>query len=233
MKNIQPRVPWYLLSNVFVFSHLFLVSSLTHSSSPFPIFTIHSESLHSRKQAKTVHTVSSTSGTVLKRLHPNMLLSGQSLSRFYLKVCPPQLQSAKHTTVQAGYRKEEPIFPFQIQRCCSKCPYFIFKAALLPSAVFKIREHNYNSPQHKESHLHRSSLAQAQILLHTCIQSLLSHSCKFHFHMGFQQHIHQYLQIVRPRQEYMVILNQNDKKIYVVDVQPEKQKMQELTKSTE
>lgn len=54
-----------------------------------------------------------------------------------------------------------------------------------------------------QSHLHRSSLAQAQILLHRCIRSLLSHSCKFRFHMGFQQHIHQYLQVVRPRQEYM------------------------------
>lgn len=48
--------------------------------------------------------------------------------------------------------------------------------------------------------------------------------------MGFQQHIHQYLQVVRPRQEYMVTPNQNDKKTYVADVQPEKQKMQELTK---
>lgn len=51
--------------------------------------------------------------------------------------------------------------------------------------------------------------------------------------MGFQQHIHQYLQVVRPRQEYMVTPNQNDKKIYVADVQPEKQKMQELSTELE
>lgn len=69
-----------------------------------------------------------------------MLLSGQSLSRYYLEACSLNLQLEKGTTVQGGYRKEEPIFLFQIKMHCSKCPYFSCQAALLSPIVSEIRK---------------------------------------------------------------------------------------------
>lgn len=74
--------------------------------------------------------------------------------------------------------------------------------------IFEMRDQSMKNTQPRGSmvivlycvnHLHRSSSVRAQIPQRRCIQSLPPHSCKFHFHTGFRQHIHQYLQAVKAR----------------------------------
>lgn len=81
--------------------------------------------------------------------------------------------------------------------------YFFLSSFTVPSCVWsqELFEHTTTMTvlNTRESHLHRSSSVQAQIPQRRCIQSLPPHSCKFHFHTGFRQHIHQYLQTVKAR----------------------------------
>lgn len=192
---------------VLLFPGLFPVSSQTNPSSPFPIFTIHSVSLHSQVvqgvSKKHTHNKQHFWGPFWRDHAPTHSSVGSPVADTTCS-CSPNLQSEKHTTVQGGYRKEKPVFLFQIKMHCSKRPCFSFQAPLLSPVVSKLRKlfkHTTTTTVLNtwKSHLHRSSSVQAQIPQHRCIQSLPPHSCKFHFHTGFQQHIHQYLQAVKAR----------------------------------
>lgn len=83
-----------------------------------------------------------------------------------------------------------------------------FSLFYIPCVVFNIQ--NCNQPSTvpvirtcnqlfcvQEAYLHKSSLDQAQIPPHRCIQNLQSRSCRFHFRKDCPPNTHPYLQVIR------------------------------------